>query len=221
MSRGIQILETLAAAGEPLSIDETARALGVHRSNAYRLVRTLEAHGVVVRDPAGMLALGPRLAALAAGVQTELQSAALPELTAVASELAMTCFVAVYDRGECVTLTSVEPPQVVATVSQRPGTRHFVGLGAPGRAILSQLPTDQWPVGVGESARADVRLGGSVFSSYDEVIDNLRSLAVPLALRGQAPAAVGVVFISSDHGMVDIGHRLEQAVNRITAVLDG
>ena len=53
LSRGIRILEVLADARGPLSIDETARRLGVHRSVAYRLVRTLESHGLVTRDGAG------------------------------------------------------------------------------------------------------------------------------------------------------------------------
>ena len=49
LSRGIRILEILAEAREPLSIDDVAHRLGVHRSVAYRLVRTLEEHGLVVR----------------------------------------------------------------------------------------------------------------------------------------------------------------------------
>ena len=67
LSRGIRILEILADAREPLSIDEIARRLGVHRSVAYRLLRTLEDHGLVTRDAAGRIQLGARMAALAAG----------------------------------------------------------------------------------------------------------------------------------------------------------
>ena len=67
LSRGIRILEILADAREPLSIDEIARRLGVHRSVAYRLLRTLEDHGLVTRDGAGRIQLGARMAALAAG----------------------------------------------------------------------------------------------------------------------------------------------------------
>ena len=97
LSRGIRILETLADAREPLTIDEIARRLGVHRSVAYRLLRTLEDHGLVTRDAAGRIQLGARMAALAAGVAHDLQAEALPELTAVANELGMTCFLAVLD----------------------------------------------------------------------------------------------------------------------------
>lgn len=40
LSRGIRALEILAAADRPLSIAELAEALGVHRSIAYRILRT-------------------------------------------------------------------------------------------------------------------------------------------------------------------------------------
>src|SRR5690606_38530340 len=92
LSRGIRVLEVLAEANEPMMIADVATALGVHRSIAYRIVRTLEDHGLVVRDASGTLTLGPGMAALARGVSRDLQAAALPELTAVAGELGMTAF---------------------------------------------------------------------------------------------------------------------------------
>ncbi len=65
LSRGIRMLEILADAREPLTIDELASRLGVHRSVAYRLLRTLEHHRLTVRDARGRIVLGARLAALA------------------------------------------------------------------------------------------------------------------------------------------------------------
>src|SRR5690554_7994494 len=90
LSRGIRVLETLAEASSPMMIADVATALGVHRSIAYRIVRTLEDHGLIARDTSGALSLGPRMAALARGVSRDLQAAALPELTAVANKLGMT-----------------------------------------------------------------------------------------------------------------------------------
>ena len=124
----------------------------MHRSVAYRLLRTLEDHGLVdARRGAGASQLGARMAALAAGVAHDLQAEALPELTAVANELGMTCFLVVLDHDECVTLVSVEPRHAVASVAQRPGTRHPVTVGAPGKAILSVLPARSWPADVSTS----------------------------------------------------------------------
>ncbi|MDO9397083.1 MAG: helix-turn-helix domain-containing protein [Herbiconiux sp.] len=227
LSRGIRVLEILADARRSMTIDEVAAGLGVHRSVAYRLIRTLESHGLVARDAHGRLTLGARLAALAAGVAHDLQAEALPELTAVANELGMTCFLTVLDREECITLASVEPRHAVATVAQRPGSRHPVTVGAPGKAILSQLPPAAWPGGapVADAARltAEVREATTRgwAESQDEVIPSLHSVAVPLALRGQAPAAIAVVYLPAGRDAASIAERLTRAATVVREALGG
>jgi DNA-binding IclR family transcriptional regulator len=227
LSRGIRALELLADAPGPMTIAELAAALDVHRSIAYRILRTLEDHRMVVRDAAGRVELGPRLAALARTVQHDLQAAALPELTAVANDLGMTAFVAVLDQREVVTLVSVEPRHVVATVAQRPGTRHPLANGAPGIAIQSALTEAQWSALGGpervssESIRpeaVDARTSGYAVS-HDEVIRGLRSVAVPLVVPGQLPAAVAVVFVASASDDAQLGARLADAAGAITAAM--
>ncbi|WP_233201010.1 MULTISPECIES: IclR family transcriptional regulator [Cryobacterium] len=222
LSRGIRILEILAESDEPMSILQLAAALDVHRSIAYRILRTLEDHGLVVRDPAGLVRLGPRLAALARGVSRDLQAAALPVLTRIAHELGMTAFVAVLDQGEVVTLVSIESRQPHATVVQRPGTRHPLHVGAPGIAIQSALNAEQWAaLGLTETRRSEAGEVSTVgyASSHDEVIPGLSSIAVPLPVPGDSPAAIAVVYISSPHSPTDIGAALTEAARTIVAEL--
>ncbi|HEY5223620.1 MAG TPA: IclR family transcriptional regulator [Microbacteriaceae bacterium] len=218
LSRGIRMLETLAEHGEPQSIADLALALGVHRSIAYRILRTLEDHRLVIRDSAGLVQLGPRMAALARGVFHDLQSAALPELTAVANELAMTAFLVVLDQDECVTLVSVEPRHAVATVAQHPGTRHPLSAGAPGIAIQSRLSAQQWAALGPDKPMRDEALDARQYGyalSHDEVIPGLRSVAAPLTITGQAPAAVAIVYVASDRNADELGARLKQAADAI------
>ncbi|MCK8476756.1 IclR family transcriptional regulator [Microbacterium aurugineum] len=223
LSRGIRILEVLADARGALTIDEISARLGVHRSIAYRLVRTLEDHRLVTRDAAGAVGLGARMAALAAGVAHDLQAEALPELTAIANELGMTCFLAVLDGGECITLASVEPRHAVASVAQRPGARHPVTVGAPGKAILAQIPHAEWPAGAPSSLPADVettKVRGFA-TSHDEVIPTVQSVAVPLALRGQRPAAIAVVHVATALDDAAIAARLQRSAEAIRDSLAG
>ncbi|WP_425561237.1 IclR family transcriptional regulator [Microbacterium deminutum] len=217
------MLELLADAREPLSIDALADRLGVHRSVAYRLLRTLEDHGLVTRDPHGRVALGARMAALAAGVAHDLQAEALPELTAAANELGMTCFVVVLDHDECVTLVSVEPRHAAASVAQRPGTRHPVGIGAPGKVIRAARPEREWPDDLDAARRAELRTARDRgwATSHDEVIPGLRSVAVPLTLpRGDA-AAVAVVYLADLHSDEQIAARIAAVAHAIRAALGG
>ena len=222
LSRGIRALEVLAEAAAPLSIAELAAGLGVHRSIAYRILRTLEDHGLVRRDEGGRIQLGPRMAALARNVSHDLQAAALPELTAVANELSMTAFVVVLDHGECVTLVSVEPHNAHAAVAQRPGTRHPLAAGAPGIAIQSRLTAAEWAsLGGSESMRAEaVEARDRGFAtSHDEVIPGLSSVSVPLAVAGQPPAALAVVYVAARQPVARLGVRLTQAAAAISAEL--
>ncbi|MFS6528526.1 helix-turn-helix domain-containing protein [Microbacterium aurugineum] len=223
LSRGIRILEVLADARGALTIDEISARLGVHRSIAYRLVRTLEDHRLVTRDAAGAVGLGARMAALAAGVAHDLQAEALPELTAIANELGMTCFLAVLDGGECITLASVEPRHAVASVAQRPGARHPVTVGAPGKAILAQLPAAEWPAGAPSSLPTDVETtkDRGFATSHDEVIPTVQSVAVPLALRGQRPAAIAVVHVATALDDAAIAARLQRSAEAIRDSLAG
>ena len=207
LSRGLSALEVLAEAEAPLTIGELASRLDLHRSITYRIVRTLEAHRLVVRNEAGELELGARLAALARNVRSDLQAAALPELTVLANELQMTAFIAILDTesDEAVTLISVEPRHGNAVVAQRPGGRHPIERGAPGRAIRRQL--------VGEASACPYE------TSQDEVIAGLSSVAVPLPVPGGPPAALAVVYLTQPLDVEAIGARLERAVEAIRSDL--
>jgi len=222
LSRGVRTLEILAAAPGPLTIAEVAAQLAVHRSIAYRIVRTLEDHSLVVRDSAGKLAPGPGLAVLARGVSRDLQSAALPELTELSQSLGMTAFVVMWDREECVTLAAVEPRHSGATLAQHPGTRHPVGVGAPGIALQSLYTPEQWriqaPGQVHRPEAADAaRLGYA--TSHDEVIAGLSSVAAPVRIPGGRPAAVAVVYIRNDQDPGAIGTAVRAAAARIESAL--
>jgi DNA-binding IclR family transcriptional regulator len=221
LSRGIRMLEVLADAGEPLTIPELAARLGLHRSITYRILRTLEDHGLVVRDAAGAVELGPRMATLARAVSRDLQSAALPQLTALANELTMTAFLAVLDRHDVVTLVTVEPAHAHATLAQRPGTRHPLASGAPGIAIQSVLTESQWRALPGEHPRdeaAEARRRGYA-TSHDEVIPGLASIAVPVQAAGQPVAALAVVYVANGVDAASIGARLREAAAAIEADL--
>ena len=222
LSRGIRALELLADTPDGMTTAEVAGALDVHRSIAYRILRTLEEHSLVVRDAAGTFQAGPGLANLARGVAPNLQTAALPELTAVAAELQMTAFVAVWDRRHCVTLVAVEPPHGEGTLVQRPGSRHRFDAGAPGIAIQSALTEARWEhLAPGEPYREESRnaaaLGYAV--SHDEVIPGVSSVAAPILMRSQLPAALADVYLRSDRPVASIGARVADAANAVASVL--
>jgi DNA-binding IclR family transcriptional regulator len=215
LARGLRILDLLADAATPMSVASLADGLGVHRSVAYRLVRTLEDASLVVRDAAGLYAIGPHVATLARSVATDLQSAARPELQRLADELGMTAFLVVLDRSECVTLLTTEPRTPVASIAQRPGSRHSVLVGAPGIAIQTLLSTadreSHGIVGAEADEVAAAREAGYA-SSHGEVIPGVTAIAAPVA--GAVPAAIAVLFVSGDDDR-PVGERVRAAAAAI------
>jgi DNA-binding IclR family transcriptional regulator len=215
LDRGIRILEHLAAVGTPQPITEIGQALGLHRSIAYRLLRTLEDHQLVERDAAGHYLLGLGVAGLARGVRSDLQTVALPRLTALVAELGTTAFLVVRTGDEAVTVTSVEPQDTAAHVVYRPGTRHPVDRGAPGLALLmpeAPSPDDR------EELREARRVGWA--TSHGEVVPGLRSVAAPvLGPDGGTRAALAVVFVDEAADTDRIGRAVTAAAAKVSAGL--
>ncbi|WP_449280897.1 IclR family transcriptional regulator [Leucobacter sp.] len=218
LARGLRALELLAEAEQPLSIADLAQRLGVHRSNAYRVLRTLEQHRFVTRDQAGRIRLGPKLTVLARGVAPALHTAAMPALTELAYELGMTAFVTVLDIDDVVTLATVEPANVAASVARNPGVRHPVDRGAPARAIESSLTPSERKAFLGDdelSAAALEARRNRYALSHDEVIDGVTSIAVPLRIDGEPPAAVAVVHFKLPEPLDSVVEALHDAAERI------
>ncbi|WGW11912.1 helix-turn-helix domain-containing protein [Saxibacter everestensis] len=213
LSRGLRVLELLTGESNGLSIAQISQRLEVHRSIAYRLIQTLEHHGLITKGADSRYALGAGLAVLARSVATDLQSTARPVLAELSDELQMTAFVVVEQADRCVTLLSVEP-HAAGVVAQRPGTVHSVERGAPGLALLATTPT----LAPEHAERADdvaqVRASGFAHS-HDEVIPGMQSVAVPLTRHSGPQAALAVVYVASELDPTEIGNRLQAAAARI------
>ena len=215
LDRGIRILEHLASTGTPQPVIEIGKALGLHRSITYRLLRTLEDHQLVERNPLGHYGLGLGVAALARSVRMDLNAAALPQLNALSTDLGMTAFLVVRAGSEAVTITSIEPQDTRAHVTYRPGTRHPVDRGAPGLALLMPEP----PSGDDRPALREARQAGWA-TSHGEVIPGMRSVAAPvLGPDGGARAALAVVYVDGSIDGQQVGQAVAAAAAKVARVL--
>jgi DNA-binding IclR family transcriptional regulator len=212
LDRGLAVLESIAWAAEPPTIDELADEHGVHRSITYRIIRTLEARHLVRRDASGRCHAGVRLASLARGVRAPLLTAAVPVLASLANELGMTSFLVVRDGDDAVTIESVEPHTSEVHLAYRPGIRHPVELGAPGMALLAGAPAIE-----GERAEVALARCRGWATSTGEVIAGLASVAAPITDgSGVAAGAVAVVHLAAaDIDSDAVGQRVAAAARSI------
>ncbi len=212
LDRGLRVLEHITEAPAPLTVAEVAREVGMHRSITYRMLRTLEAHGLIARDAAGRYLPAAGLAVLAGRVTPTLRAVAAPQLQRLAVASEMTAFLVVRHDDEVVTVEVVEPLATTAHVSYRPGVRHPLDRGAPGLALLagsSRQPGERPEI-------EQCRSRGWAFTE-GEVIEGYRSVAAPVVDRsGSCRAALAVVFA----GTVDLQALGALVTDHATAVGD-
>jgi DNA-binding IclR family transcriptional regulator len=199
-------------------IDELARHLHVHRSIAYRIVRTLEDHSFVRRDTDGRCLPGERLAALGRNVRMPLQAAALPELTAMAEDLGMTAFLVIRVDDDAVTIESIEPRTTSTHVAYRPGSRHAIDRGAPGLALLA----GDAPV-PGERPEVTTTRQRGWATTAGEVTPGLASVASWIVGPDErVAAAVACVFLAGIGVDLDaVSVRVQEGANAITHTIGG
>ncbi|WP_026153070.1 helix-turn-helix domain-containing protein [Amycolatopsis methanolica] len=136
LERGLAVLEAVAEHA-PCTTATIAEVTGLHRSIAYRVLCTLEAHGYLQRDPAGRYEVGLAVLTVASAVRSDPQSLAHSALTPVAEATGTVAFLAVPHGEEALTLVTVEPPAAAGPVSYRRGVYHPITRGAPGIGALA------------------------------------------------------------------------------------
>jgi DNA-binding IclR family transcriptional regulator len=217
LDRGLRLLAAITDAGSPVDLVALAASVGLHRSVAYRLVRTLEDHRLVRRTADGRYEPGIGLAVLAASVRRPVQAAAMPELTRLAERARATAFLAVRDGDDAVTVASVEPPHGPAHVAYRPGSRHPVDRGAPGLALLAGARPR-----AGERPEVVLARSRGYATSRGEVIPGLESVAAPV-LRGGTPGvvagAVALVFLAGTANLAELGTMVVEAAAAVRLTL--
>jgi DNA-binding IclR family transcriptional regulator len=204
LDRGLRVLGVLAEAPGGLTVTELADRLGVNRTVIYRLVTTLEQHGLVRKDARSRMHVGLGVLHLASAVQPVLRDLAVPVLRRLAEDVGCTAHLTVAEGEEALALAVVEPSWTDFHVSYRVGSRHPLGQGAAGKAILlgRDPATDRAPYVMTEG----------------ELQAGARGLAAPVPDVEGLEASVGIVTL----GELDAeaaGPRVAEAASQVGALL--
>lgn len=197
LDRGITALEIIAYSVEPVDVATVADSMGVGKSVAYRLIRTLEARNLVRRTSNSQYEPSLYLGRLGAKSYRPLQAAAAPQMKKLAKALGHTVYMAIPEGDEMVTVW-VETPADPDTIAYRPSARHPMGRGATWvawTAAHSSGPEDTRDV-------LKARQTGFAMTT-SEVIPGLSAVASPIvASTGEAVGVLAAIFLNRS---VDIG----------------
>ncbi|WBU63602.1 IclR family transcriptional regulator [Paracoccus aerodenitrificans] len=137
LDRGLAAMRALSEAPSGLKPAELAERLSVHKAIAYRLIATLESHGLARRLSDGRVVLGAGLIPLAATVEKHRLSAAMPHLAELSEATRTTSCIVLADGPNAVVAAVQEGGDGFLRISYRLGVRHPLTRGASGLAILS------------------------------------------------------------------------------------
>ncbi|MFJ3202059.1 IclR family transcriptional regulator [Streptomyces sp. NPDC086989] len=142
VERALRIMPLLARG--PAALGEVAAELGVHKSTALRLLRTLHAHGFVYRQPDGRYRLGAQLFALAAEAveSLDVRTVAHPHLVELNRLTGHTVHLALHQDDEVVYIDKVESRYPVRMYS-RIGRPVPLTVAAVAKLLLADLPEDE------------------------------------------------------------------------------
>ncbi|WP_246271375.1 IclR family transcriptional regulator [Amycolatopsis acididurans] len=215
LHHGVRVLELLVAHPQGLTLTEIADGVGVHRTVAHRLVRTLEAHQLCRRDKFKRISLAAGLVRLAEPVEQDLRTLARPVLEELGEATQATAHLVVRETATRVRmLMIVEPRQAPMHVSFRPGQVDPIDRGSAGLAMLAAAPALDGERD--EVARARAR-GFAV--SYGEIAPGIVGVsAVVPRPAGATQISIGVSLFKAseeDH----LGGQVVEAATRLATQL--
>jgi len=137
LDRGLNALDLISKAEHGISVAKLAEELDINRAIAYRIIATLESHGLAVRAESGQIRLGAAALMYSNRFLPQLRSVAQPLLEALAHTTSATAFVCVAQGDEGHVIMVEESNTGVLRVGYRVGSKHPLNKGAAGIAILS------------------------------------------------------------------------------------
>ncbi|MEV6163414.1 IclR family transcriptional regulator [Streptomyces sp. NPDC052052] len=196
LEAGLRLLR-LFVTDQAMTVTDAAKALGVARSTAHRLVATLEAQGFLARNTAGRgYSTGPELARLGApsGFDDATQQRVRPVLDDAWERTSETVQVVVLVGGRTVITGGRQSPREVCAVLEV-GRSYPAHATAGGKLLLSQLTDEQ--VGMVYPDEELVALTPRTLTSRAALLDELavtreRGYAVSCGESVEGMHAVGV-----------------------------
>jgi IclR family transcriptional regulator, acetate operon repressor len=205
VERACQLLEHLATCEAPQSALQVSRAMGIERTAAHRLLRTLAETGMASSDGNGSYSIGSR--ALTVGLSfiehMRVRRVALPymmDLSFDYTERPWSIVLAIFDGHDILLVERLWNPRTPLDSLIEIGGRMPVDRTAAGWAYLAQVPEEEAIAIVGAKRYAEIeprlvqtRADGGVAFAHAELQPGIDALSAPILDATGRPVAVLIV----------------------------
>ena len=144
LAKGLNLLEELAQSAAGMTAVELANGIGIHKTSVYRYLNTLLQAGYIRSDGDSRYHLGNKILELGSQLlrRMPLRETAHPFLVKLSADTKKTVHLCVLDGHDVVYIDKVESQKTLPIMS-RIGSRAPAYCTGVGKALLSNLPTDQ------------------------------------------------------------------------------
>jgi IclR family KDG regulon transcriptional repressor len=141
LHKALDVLETIRGSQSGMPLTDLARAAGIPKPTAYRILATLESRGHLERNEAGRYRITRKFFDLQSKDSEEqlLLREAQPVMERLAGSCRETLNLGILDAGEVVVVSTIESPQSIR-MSSKIGNRRHLHSTALGKVLLSGLP---------------------------------------------------------------------------------
>jgi IclR family pca regulon transcriptional regulator len=143
LDRGLRVLEVFGGSRQPMTLSDLAKAAGLARATARRILFTLERAGFVASD-GKLFRLTPRVLVLASAflASNHVVSVLQPVLDRLSSEAQEISSMAILDGNDVVFIARASPTRIFSAGLDI-GYRLPAFCTSVGRVLLSRLPDDE------------------------------------------------------------------------------
>jgi len=140
VSKAVRLIDCLAAAKRPLSLQELSQAAGIPKTTAFGLLAPMREAGWAEQNEAGRYRLGVRLFELGSIVSASwnIVPVARPQLQMIALQTGQSAQLSMIDKTDVLLLDNADPGSSLRIVSET-GDRLPVHSTAAGKAVLAYL----------------------------------------------------------------------------------
>ncbi|WP_339899095.1 IclR family transcriptional regulator [uncultured Gilvimarinus sp.] len=224
LEKGLDILELLAASGEPLTTSQMAAQLGRSVSELFRMVLALEYRGYIVAAEDGRdgYTLSNKLFTLgiARAPTKTLLEVALPVMSELTRQIGQSCHMAVASGDQVVVIGRIESPGDLGfsvrvgyrrPLIQATSGRPLFGFQSPETRALMLAKIDGASAADIESfvRQADATVERGYVSNASDFVDGVTDLSAPVLGSRGALAAITVPYVKTKPQVCTLEQALE------------